>query len=491
MTSKGESPTFIDLFAGCGGLSLGLHWAGFRSVLAVEKSEMAAETYYHNLISRIPSEDPEYWSRFCRLAPIEQARRGLFVGPIEHLLEEHKIELKKIIKDRAPAGVDLIAGGPPCQGFSTAGRRVATDCRNKMAWYFLDFVKLFTPKLVVIENVAGFRLRFAKDGKESVAEQVQLALEGTGTGYVSQIMLLNAVHYGVPQNRPRSLIVGVRRDIAEKLGIEGRQKFWSSSWKNSFVGVTTPILAPKPSSRRDYGKTIADALSDLSNYGYIATKRLVNSYATMLRTDLTVPATGKTQSLNDRLFNQVPRKHSDKVITRFRLYQLLRHYGLDDRLLLFAADPTTEGLRLIREKVAIVPRKSYPIQSPDRMLEVSSPEHLIQLVMQSATRKRNQRALAIDEPSPTVMTLPDDFVHPSEARTLTVREMARLQSFPDNFEFRSKATTGGTKRRFEVPQYTQVGNAVPPLLAEAIARQIFECLGQGTNNKRIITREIA
>ena len=88
------------------------------------------------------------------------------------------------------------------------------------------------------------------------------------------------------------------------------------------------------------------------------------------------------------------------------------------------------------------------------------------------TNKQTQKALKRNDPAPTALSIPDDacHYHPDHLRTLTVREMARLQSFPDNFSFRSKTTTGGKMRQFEVPQYTQVGNAVPPILGVAIAR---------------------
>ena len=98
------------------------------------------------------------------------------------------------------------------------------------------------------------------------------------------------------------------------------------------------------------------------------------------------------------------------------------------------------------------------------------------MVVELATKKHSQRALRWDMPSYTVLSLPDDFVHPLHPRTLTVRELARFQSFPDNFIFRSKVTTGGPKRKTEVPQYTQVGNAVPPKLAKAIGFRISSVL---------------
>ena len=104
------------------------------------------------------------------------------------------------------------------------------------------------------------------------------------------------------------------------------------------------------------------------------------------------------------------------------------------------------------------------------LIKFSDEKNLIDYLTSLQTKKHTQRALIKDKPAPAALSIPDDacHYHPSIQRTLTVREMARFQSFPDIFEFRSKITTGGMMRRFEVPQYTQVGNAVPPLLGRAL-----------------------
>ena len=100
----------------------------------------------------------------------------------------------------------------------------------------------------------------------------------------------------------------------------------------------------------------------------------------------------------------------------------------------------------------------FPAKSPDGCTIAKNIDELVTLIIDLGTKKHSQRPLNWDSPAPTVVSLPDDFVHPSQPRTLTVREMARFQSFPDSFEFRAKETTGSLRRRFEVPQYTQVGN---------------------------------
>ena len=99
---------------------------------------------------------------------------------------------------------------------------------------------------------------------------------------------------------------------------------------------------------------------------------------------------------------------------------------------------------------------------------ISNKYQLIDAINKYSTKKHSQAILNKNRISPTIMTIPDDYIHFSSPRVLTVREMARLQSFPDDFVFMSKETTGGKKRKEEVPQFTQVGNAVPPLLAKSI-----------------------
>jgi DNA (cytosine-5)-methyltransferase 1 len=474
VSRSGHRLTCIDLFAGCGGLSLGLHWAGFQSVLAVEKSEMAAETYYHNLIRRLPLEGGSVWKEYCGRSVPDQVRDGLFVGRIEVLIDHHLEAVRAAVSKRAPNGVDLIAGGPPCQGFSTAGKRRAGDSRNEMPWRFLRFVDVFEPKLVVIENVAGFQHRFARDGKEAVASRVQEALARTGTGYETNMLTLNAVHYGVPQNRPRSIIVGVRQDLARQIDLKGDSRRWTSTWREETTETAVPQMAPDSIPEMDR-KTVYDALADLDSTGYRTGHHSTVAYAHLMRAEARIPAHVE-ECKPSGLSNHVLRKHSDRVAMRFRLYQLLRGVGLPERLLNVVGDGGPQARQHVLEAVLKLPARAFPVRSPDRKVVAKSREDLASLIFGSGTKKHSQRALDNQEPSPTVMTLPDDLVHPIEARTLTVREMARLQSFPDCFEFRGKETTGGHRRRDEVPQYTQVGNAVPPLLAAAIGRRLAKVL---------------
>jgi len=121
-------------------------------------------------------------------------------------------------------------------------------------------------------------------------------------------------------------------------------------------------------------------------------------------------------------------------------------------------------------------QQAFPWLMPNGEVLADSSDDVIHLLDELHTKKHRQHALDGKSTSPTVLTLPDDFIHYREPRIHTVREMARLQSFPDSFIFRSKETTGSDRRRFEVPQYTQVGNAVPPMMARAIGERLVELL---------------
>jgi DNA (cytosine-5)-methyltransferase 1 len=174
----------------------------------------------------------------------------------------------------------------------------------------------------------------------------------------------------------------------------------------------------------------------------------------------------------EKPLNHTKRKHSDEIVQRFQLYRFLDQNGISPRILnKLAADDLTAEARSFAAEAAIG-HLTPPVSLRDGTLVAYNTTALAALLVANRTKKHSQRALRLDQPGPTVMSLPDDFVHPNASRTLTVREMARLQSFPDLFEFRAKETTGSKRRQVEVPQYTQVGNAVPPLMAKALGGQL-------------------
>ncbi|MBT8169899.1 DNA cytosine methyltransferase [Falsiruegeria litorea] len=478
-----NAPKYIDLFSGCGGLSLGLEAAGFKLVVAVEKSDMAAETFYHNFIGRIPSK--EFWKNYSSkdTSVATQAKSKLIVKELQALLDS-----PEVVDNLRSRDIDLIAGGPPCQGFSLAGRRDPDDARNQLPWQFIELVEKITPKMVLIENVSGIRQNFNKYTKESPFENLKKALECTAPGYVVQSLLVNAMHFGAPQHRPRVMLVGLRSDIAADLEIRPAE-IWHSEYDDvaKFPNKKRPFLAPRSTHFGRDILTVKDAIWDLGEAGYLVPsgdasyRRASALYAKKLRTNREwMPETIAKVAKNPNVSNHVLRKHADRIKKRFRLYQYLQREGLSPKLLNIPAHSDGDLERKHLELYEHINNCTLPAVAPDGTIIANSKRELSSLIIELQTKKHSQRPLFWNKPSPTIVSLPEDFVHPQQPRTMTVREMARFQSFPDTFEFRAKETTGSLRRRFEVPQYTQVGNAVPPLLGEAVGKRIHEILEQHT-----------
>lgn len=455
---------YIDLFAGCGGLSLGLERAGFRLALAVEKSEMASHTFYHNFIKRIYSD--EEWKAYDSSSIENQYKHKLISRELSDLLSN-----EDLINDLKKQEIDLIAGGPPCQGFSLAGRRNPKDVRNKLPWQFLELVEKTDPKAVIIENVVGMSRAFKKHGEEAPFEQLQIALAQTGKGYVIQPIHFNAMHFGVPEHRPRLMILGLRKDIAKKINIHSDGVLWTSGFKD--VVKEVPDMAPMPTVKSNEMRTLRDAISDLSSLE----KTEKSKNATSFLKEMKNPKIWKLKPLpEDYIPNQTMRNHQDKAVMRFRLYQYLASQGLASNTLNIPAK--YERDTAVKDLKVLLANAELPAIAPDGTKLADDIKGLIALIFELKTKKHSQRPLNWDKPSPTVVTLPDDYVHPSEPRIFTVRELARMQSFPDDFEFKSKETTGSERRRFEVPQYSQVGNAVAPLAAYAVGKRFYEILSK-------------
>ena len=445
---------YIDLFAGCGGLSLGLERSGWDLNFAIEKSPMAAETFHHNLISKV--KNGEEFDFAGNSADVVKALSGsLYVGPVSDVLDNPKA--LEIVQN---SNVSLVVGGPPCQGFSLAGSRNADDKRNKLPWEFVEVVAAAKPIFVVMENVVGMHSKFDKLDPRSVYENLAIALAKAGTSlddeedtYIVQKILTNASHYGAAQSRPRLLLIACRKDFASKYEISATSNIWKSNYLDLLGTSDIPDLAPIPTTNSP-GLTVRDALSDfISNYDSEYTKFLKDNEVWGF-----LP--------NRETVNNNPRKHGPRARLKFALYQQLQ---IDKLPSIYMKDATniTEGPFL---------NLKYPIKLNDGETVIRGPEEYIKLLNAHKTKKHSQRVLDLDSPSPTVVTAADDYIHPKEARVLTVRELARFQGFPDRFEFKAKETTGGMKRRFEVPQYSQVGNAVCPFLSFAIGKKLLDLL---------------
>ena len=433
-------PTFIDLFAGCGGLSLGLMNAGWQGVFAIEKDADAFKTLRHNLVEnrvdnrRLKQPRPKFdWPDW-----LEQKEHA-----IERLLSRHKGDLENL-----QGTIDLVAGGPPCQGFSFIGRRKANDPRNKLFKKYLEFVEIIKPKLILIENVKGIAVPHGKSKSsksESYADRIKSQLEKLGYNVAGGQKIIRACDFGVPQFRPRHFTIGILKDA----GIEASEFFERlDKGKDSFLRKKD--LEP--------GKlvTVADAISDLCDDG-----------------------DPELDSENDKFRGTFYQIKFDKKKSKTKYQELMRD----------GFDHPPNSLRLANHRPETV-KKFELIQTECTRGTSLSNKVLKQLAEKHPTfeRKRDGKmmdykwgkkiltVLSKDQPSHTITTLPDDLLHYGQPRILTVRECARLQSFPDWFAFQGKYTTGGARRTQECPRYTQVGNAVAPLLAEVIGYTLKDIL---------------
>ena len=461
VTNSGR-PSVIDLFAGCGGLSLGLRRSGWDILCAVELSPMAAETYFANLVAASEDVEGEYAAHMTK-ATANQIRAGILVGDVQ-VLEEHIPVIRDMLAGRE---LGMLAGGPPCQGFSVAGRRIVGDPRNALVWTFLEMAELLRPQIVLMENVSAIQSPFEHGTRASVLADLEEALRRTAAtfgGYSTVRLSLRADHYRVPQRRKCVFLVGVRRDIASAIGISDHE--W---WDSEQVDQDLPRspVAPLPSATAP--PTSSEALWDIIGSHYAPIELAPN--ATARQYALEARGIENCQGVLTKGFGDLRpqnhgfRSHRATTQARFRLLRLFQEHGIRSDLFKFAA---TGRKSLQAHLKPLEPLLPMAVSSQS----VETLDQLEDLVRTLPSLKHRQRALDSDSPSPTVTTLPDDLCHYGADRTLTVREMARLQSFPDSFVFKGKETTGGMRRRVEVPQYSQVGNAVPPLLAEALGLQL-------------------
>ncbi len=401
---------FADVFAGCGGLSLGLMQAGWEGCFAVEKDQNAFQTLENNLLN--PSARLRFnWPEWLGKEAIS----------IDSFLEKYRADLEQISGE-----IDMLVGGPPCQGFSTAGRRNPLDPRNQLVKSYLELVHILKPRVVLIENVKGITADFAsedaEDGRLNYANWIKTDLENE---YIVSSKMIDTSSFGVPQRRNRFFIIGFL--------------------KNCSLSSIDPFKAIE-----------SDRLSFLRQKG-IST---VPVSAQMAISDLEIRRNGTIPSRDTAGFEDISYKGP------LNSYQRIMNHD-------YKGIPS--DTRLARHKPDIVARfkKIINLCHDEGRLNVSlSPEQRASFGL----KKRAIRVLDPDSPSPTITSMPDDLIHYAEPRAMTVRENARLQSFPDWFAFQGKYTTGGKRRQKEVPRFTQVANAVPPLVAESIGASIKNIL---------------
>lgn len=436
---------FIDLFAGCGGLSLGLSYAGMQGSFAIEKDPMAFRTFTANFLpSHGQARYAFDWPRW--LEPRAWS--------IHDLINQHSGELAALHQ-----GIDVIAGGPPCQGFSFAGRRREADPRNELFQEYVRVVKLVRPGALILENVPGMKIAHAtkpkvpgKSESQSYFEKLQEAL---ADDYEVQGEILDPVDYGVPQRRPRLIVIGLRHDLAARLEDGVRHAFHllrddQEFRENLLAGlqvdgrrIKLPVTAKAAISdlsftnRRRYPRELRPHVDEDSPYG---------GYEEVVPGNPTTPFQKLMNAGHDGqpLNSMRLARHSEVVVERFKW-------------ILASCNPGVQLRSEYRKQFGLLKQRVYPMDG--------------------------------DAPAPTITTLPDDIIHYADPRILTVRECARLQTFPDWFVFRGKYTTGGHLRTKECPRYTQVGNAVPPLLGRAIGMAVRDTLNLAQASARVEPRE--
>lgn len=367
----------LDLFAGCGGLSLGFQMAGFTSILATDIDENCQKTFARNFPD-VP-----------------------FICQDIATLTKDQIDV--IIGDKS---VDVILGGPPCQGFSLANKnrnKVDDDPRNQLFYHYVRIIDCYSPKVFIMENVKG--LLSMKNGQ--VIKTIVDCFSKAGQGYNVDYKILKASDYGVPQCRERVIIMGVRKDLDK-----------APSFPSPYA---TPAIS------------VADAIMDLPQIeagegcdGMLYAEQPQNEYQALMRRG------------SKRLYNHIAMKHTPRLVARFK------------------AIKQGQSLVDVWDTHGAVKRGAPTEKSNIKFSQ------------------NNQRVFG-DKPAPTIAaSFQSNFIHPFRNRNFTAREGARLQSFPDDFVFEGMRTKMSWEKGLS--QYQQIGNAVPPLLAYAIAKEVLQIL---------------
>ena len=385
----------VDLFAGAGGLSCGLEMAGFTPVLANEFVPQYAETYQKNHSETI-----------------------VVVEDIRKLCEKDFLSKNGI----EPGSIDLLAGGPPCQGFSVnAPIRSLDDPRNHLFRDYLRIAAFLLPKALIIENVPGI----VSLGKGTVVKQIYHELNEMD--YVVKHRILFAGHYGVPQMRFRTVFIAVKKSLASEVHFPAPQ--YDATAVANFTGAKELCLPVLPLFQNDLlpHTTVQDALSDLpeikqgeivENLNYVGEPQ--NKYQKYLRKN------------SKHIFNHYCSKLAEINMQR------LEHIPQGGSWRDIPQSLLPEGLKRARRSDHT---KRYGRLNPNGLCS-------------------------------TVLTKCDphwgSFFHPHFDRVISIREAARIQSFPDTYRFYGSVTE----------QYEQVGNAVPPLLAKAIGLTIKDLIGE-------------
>ena len=467
---EGGQPRVLDLFAGCGGIAVGFQRAGCISLGGVELDELASRSYATNFHGNLP---PKLFDVHAAPKDIAALDPEELVARFGHSAEE----------------VDLIVGGPPCPTFTRVGRAKLRevqkhpeaflhDPRAELYLHYLEFVEALSPVALLMENVPDL-LNF---GGRNVAEDVCDALERMG--YVCAYTLLNAANYGVPQMRERFFLVAMREEVGRSVkfpiplclvhfppGYEGSRDVALRGIRDSqnSLFATPPRYVPPPVPREDAARpvTVRQAIADLPPI----TSHLNGGMPRGARRfDRPVPYRNVRPSwyaqemrewpgfaANGLLYDHVTRSLTDRD---FRLFRDMRHG--DDY-------PKAHALAVRLFEATVAARRASGVFLADGSPEYERLRSSYVPPYDAGKFPNKWRKMDPDEPARTLMAHlgKDAYSHihydSTQARVISVREAARLQSFPDGFKF------CGTMN----PAFRQIGNAVPPLMAYALAWDIL------------------
>ncbi|WP_338415777.1 DNA cytosine methyltransferase [uncultured Sphaerotilus sp.] len=467
----GGSPRVLDLFAGCGGISLGFSAAGFTIAGAVEFDPDAAASHGRNFHggNAVHSQ-----ARDITKTNPDQLAKDLQVGP-------------------TAAAFDVLVGGPPCQAFARVGRPKLREVDNHAEAFkhdpraqlyidYLRYVEAFAPLVVVVENVPDV----LNHGGQNIAEEIAEVLESKG--YICRYTLLNAAFYGVPQMRERMILIAYRREIADVVtfpepthfidlppGYEGTR---SVALKFLDSGITDDahhyIHAPKAARSLPPAFTAEQALGDLP---VIDARKLLKSGVLRRgarRFDEPMPYGKEPHTAYAKQMRTWPGFEAPEALVDHVIRYLPRDYPLFARMNPGDQYPQAyqHAMEMFEQHLALLAKQGTAVKSGSQQYE----EIKASIVPPYDVGKfpNKWRKMWRDQPARTLMAHlgKDSYSHihydSKQARTISVREAARLHSFPDGFSF------CGTMN----PAFKQIGNAVPPLLAKAVATHIMKTLKQ-------------
>lgn len=465
---RGGQPQVLDLFSGCGGLSLGFSAAGFGIAAGIESNLAAAASYGTNFH---PDE------------PIHAVERDITSTNPVRLVQE-------LNAGRPEEAFDVIIGGPPCQAYARVGRpklreieehsdAFRNDPRAELYTSYLRYVNSYHPIAILMENVPDM-MNFAG---HNIPEEICKVLDELG--YVCGYTLLNAAFYGVPQTRERMFLIAYHRAVAESvsfpepshwidlpLGYKGSRQFALKllSGRDMFADAHHYVDPPGVTSTLPPAVTVEEAIGDLPTINAQELVREGTLRRGARRFDKLIPY-DERRPVSDyaRLMKRWPGFKAGDGICDHVIRYLPRDYPIFARLREGDQYPEAQrlALRIFHEELSRLAKKGVCIRP--RSVEYAKLKRSI-VPPYSANKFPNKwRKLSRDEPGRTIMAhlSKDGYSHihydDDQARTISVREAARLQSFPDGFIF-----SGAMNQAF-----AQIGNAVPPLMAKAIAEEIM------------------